>query len=153
MGIFGHGLYRKAADLFQRGAANDGAGAAEKGRVPVVVPLLNRAIKQHPFVRNIAAHGEVALKGVRRIEVVRRLHQRQHRIVEESAHRRLQKDAGCHVIAIKNADKLAVGQRHRVVEVARLGVFVIVTGDIPNPNVGGEYREFIALTVIQQIDF
>ena len=30
-----------------------GAGAAEKGRVPVVVPLLNRAIKQHPFVGNI----------------------------------------------------------------------------------------------------
>ena len=143
MGIFGHGLNRKAADLLQRGAANDGAG------VPVVVPLLNRAIKQHPFVRNIAANGEVALKGIRRVEIMRRLHQRQHRVVEESAHRRLQEDAGCHVVAVKHADKLAVGQRHRVVEVARLGVFVVVTGDIPNPNVGGEDRKFIALPVIQ----
>jgi hypothetical protein len=40
-----------------------------------------------------------------------------------------------------------------VVEVTRFGVFVIVTGDIANPNVGGEDRKLAAFTVIQQIDF
>ena len=109
MGVFGDGLNRKATDLLQRSAANNRAGTAEEGRIPVVVSLLNRTIKQHPFVGNIAADGEIALEGIRRVKIVRRLHQRQHRVFEESPHRCLQEDAGCHVVAVKNADQLAVG--------------------------------------------
>ncbi len=64
-----------------------------KGGVPVVVPLLNRAIEQHPFVGNVASDGEVTFKRVRGIEVVRRLHQSQHRVFQETADGGLQEDA------------------------------------------------------------
>ena len=40
-----------------------------------------------------------------------------------------------------------------MVQVARFGMFVVVTGDIPDPNVGGKHRKLAALTVVQQINF
>ncbi len=77
-----------------------------KGGVPVVVPLLNRAIEQHPFVGNVASDGEVTFKRVRGIEVVRRLHQSQHRVFQETADGGLQEDAWRRGRSRKRADKL-----------------------------------------------
>ncbi len=107
MSIFGHRFDGETADLRQRLATDHRAGAAEKGGVPVVVPLLNRAIEQHPFVGNVASDGEVTFKWIRGIEVVvRRLHQSQHRVFQEAADGGLQEDARGDVVAVENADKL-----------------------------------------------
>ena len=110
MGIFGHRFHGETADLRQRLAVDHRAGAAEKGGVPVIVALLNRAIEQHPFVRDVASDGEVALERIRGIEVVRRLHQSQHRIFQEAADGGLQKHARGNVVAVENTDKLPLGQ-------------------------------------------
>ena len=152
MGIFGHRFDSETADLRQRLAADHRAGAAEKGGVPVVVPLLNRAIEQHPFVRDVAPDGEVTFKRVRGIEIVRRLHQSQHRIFQETADGGLQEDARGDVVAVENADKLPVGQGQRMVKVPRFGVLVVVTGDIAHADVGGEHGKLTAFAIIQKID-
>ena len=153
MGVLGDRFDGETADLRQRLAADHRAGAAEKGGVPVIVALLNRAIEQHPFVRNIAPDGEVALERIRGIEVVRRLHQRQHRIFQKAADGGLQKHARGDVVAVEDADKLSLGQGQRVVEVPRFGVLVVVAGNIAHSDVGGEHGKLAALTVIQKIDF
>ena len=153
MSIFGHRFDGETADLRQRLATDHRAGAAEKGGVPVVVPLLNRAIEQHPFVGNVASDGEVTFKRVRGIEVVRRLHQSQHRIFQKTADGGLQEDARGDVVAVENADKLPLSQGQRMVKVPRFGVLVVIAGDIAHPNVGGEDGKLAALTVIQKIDF
>ena len=153
MSIFGHRFDGETADLRQRLATDHRAGAAEKGGVPVVVPLLNRAIEQHPFVGNVASDGEVTFKWIRGIEVVRRLHQSQHRVFQEAADGGLQEHARGDVVAVENADKLPLSQGQRMVKVPRFGVLVVIAGDIAHPNVGGEDGKLAALTVIQKIDF
>ena len=46
VGIFGDGFDGDAADLLQRRAADDGAGAAEEGGVPEVVAVLDDAVEE-----------------------------------------------------------------------------------------------------------
>ncbi len=83
---------------------------------------------------------------------MRGLHQRQFRILQEGPHRRLQEDTCRHVVAVKDADQLAFGKLHGVVEVTRFGVGVVVTRDVPYPDVGSKHRELVALTVIEQVN-
>ncbi|MNP62137.1 hypothetical protein D3C76_1573890 [compost metagenome] len=83
---------------------------------------------------------------------MRGLHQRQFRIDQEGPDRRLQENTRRYVVAVKDADQLAFGELHGVVEVAGFGVGVIVTRDVPYPDVGGKHRKLAAFTVIQQID-
>ncbi|MNV30338.1 hypothetical protein D3C71_1216020 [compost metagenome] len=109
MGIFGHRFHGEAANFFQRTAADDRAGAAKERRIPVIVALLNRAVEQRPFVRNIAPNGEVTFERVRRIEIVRRLHQRQFGIFQEPADRRLQENTRSDVVTVEDGDQLALG--------------------------------------------
>ncbi len=46
MRIFRYGFDRDAANLLQRGAAQNGAGAAEEGRIPGIVAILNQAVEE-----------------------------------------------------------------------------------------------------------
>ena len=84
---------------------------------------------------------------------MRRLHQSQHRVFQETADGGLQEDARGDVVAVENADKLPLSQGQRMVKVPRFGVLVVIAGDIAHPNVGGEDGKLAALTVIQKIDF
>ncbi len=152
MGIFRHRFHREAADLLQRRATDHRAGAAEKSGVPVVVALLHRAVEQRAFVGNGPRRAQVAFEGIGRIEVVRRLQQRQLRIGQEWADGGLQKGARGDVVAVKYADQLAFGDLHGVVQVARFGVAVVVARNIADADVGGENRKLRPLAVIQQID-
>ncbi|SQC07903.1 Uncharacterised protein [Klebsiella pneumoniae] len=54
------------------------------------------------------------------IEVVRRLHQSQHRVFQETADGGLQEDARGDVVAVENADKLPLSQGQRMVKVPAL---------------------------------
>ena len=83
---------------------------------------------------------------------MRRLHQSQHRIFQETADGGLQEDARGDVVAVENADKLPVGQGQRMVKVPRFGVLVVVTGDIAHADVGGEHGKLTAFAIIQKID-
>src|SRR3546814_9038308 len=76
-----HRLAGKAIGLLQRGSADDRARPAEEGRVPQVVALLHRAVEQVAFARQFLHIAQVALHRVGRIEMVRRLHQRQPRVL------------------------------------------------------------------------
>src|SRR3546814_1837966 len=78
-----HRLAGKAIGLLQRGSADDRARPAEEGRVPQVVALLHRAVEQVAFARQFLHIAQVALHRVGRIEMVRRLHQRQPRVLLE----------------------------------------------------------------------
>ncbi|MNZ66076.1 hypothetical protein D3C78_842870 [compost metagenome] len=152
MRIFGDGFHGEAADLFQCATADNRTGAAEERGVPVVIALLNRAVEQRPFIRDIAPDGEVAFERIRRIEIVRRLHQCQPGIFQEPAHGGLQENTRGDVVTVKHRDQLTLRQLHRMVQVAGFGMGVVVTGDITHANVCREDRKLTALPVIKQVD-
>ncbi len=152
MRILGHRLHRHPAHLFQRRALDHRARPAEEGRVPGVVAVLQQAVEQLAFVGHLAEGAEVALERVGREEVVRRLHHRQPRVVQEPAHRHLQERARRHVVAVENGDVLAIGLLQRRVDVAGLGVVVVGAGDVVHPDFLAERAEFLAAAVIEQVD-
>jgi hypothetical protein len=84
--------------------------------------------------------------------MVWRLHQRVARLGDHPAHRHLQEGAGGHVVAVEDADELTLGLRHGIVQVAGLGVQVVVAGDVADAAFGGELAEFLAPAVIEQVD-
>jgi len=150
--VLGHRLGGDAADLLQGGAAQHGAGAAEEGGVPVVVAVLDQAVEHVALRRHAGAGGEVPLERVGRVEMVRRLHQGDVGLLDQPAHRELQEGAGRDVVAVEDGDELAVGLRHRVVEVAGLGVLVVGAGDVAAADRLRELAELLALAVVEQPD-
>ncbi|MCY1284180.1 hypothetical protein D9M70_330740 [compost metagenome] len=152
VGVLGDGFHREAVGLLQRAAADDGTGAAEERRVPVVVALLHRPIEQLALVGHLTTGRQVALERVRRIEMVRRLHQGQLRVLDEPADCGLQEGPGADVVAIEDADQLAMGATERVVEIARLGVGVVRTGDVTDPGRRSEGAELGTTAVVEHID-
>lgn len=152
MRIFSHGFDSEAADLFQRRTTNHRAGATEKGGVPVIVTLLDRAVEQGAFVRDIFTQRQVTLERIGRIKVVRRLQQSQFRVLKEAPDGGLEENTGGNVVAVKNANQLPFGEFQRVVKVARFRVGVVRSGDIAHASIGGKNRKLPPLTVVQQID-
>ncbi|MNH00155.1 hypothetical protein D3C79_593410 [compost metagenome] len=152
VGIFGDGFHRDAAYLIQRAAAQDGARAAKEGRIPHIVAVLHQAVEQRAFVRGLAETPEVALKRIRRKEVMRGLQHRQLLVFEEPAHGQLQEGASRYVVAVENRHKLAGGLLQRVVDVAGLGVLMGRPGDILHPHLFGEGFEFRSVAVIEEVD-
>jgi hypothetical protein len=88
--VFGDRLDRDPADFLQRSAANDRARTAEESRVPEVVPVLHQSVKQLTLIGNAPKLTEVPLKGIRRIEMMRRLKQAKPVVLQEPPHRYLQ---------------------------------------------------------------
>ncbi len=86
MGIFSDGFYGNTANLFQRSAAQNGAGATEEGGVPGIVTVLHQPIKERTLIRRTAKPPEIALKRIGRKEVMRRLQHRQPGIFDKPAH-------------------------------------------------------------------
>ena len=150
--VFGDGLDRKSADLFQRRAADHRTGAAEERGIPVVVALLDQTVEQLVLAGHLMAHAQIALERIRGIEMVRRLDQSQVVVDEETACRHLQKAASRDMITVEDADQLTLGQRHGVVEIAGLGVMIVFPGDVAHPGGSGERGKRIPPTVVQQID-
>ena len=103
--VFGDGLDGDAADLVERFAAQDGAGAAEEGGVPEVVAVLHDSVEKLALVGNDAELLEIALEGIGRIKVVRGLQHGQPRVAQKPAHRHLQKAARGHVIGVEDRDQ------------------------------------------------
>ena len=104
MGVFGDGLDRDAADLVERCAAKNGAGAAEEGRVPEVVAVLDDAVEELALVGDRAELVEIALEWIGRVEVMRRLQHGQLAVAQEPAQCHLKEAARRDVIAVEDGD-------------------------------------------------
>ena len=104
MGIFGDRFDGDSADLIKRSAAEDGAGAAEESRVPEIVAVLDDAVEELSLVGDRAELIEIALEGIGRIKVVRRLQHGQFRVAQKPAERDLHETARGDVITVEDGD-------------------------------------------------
>ncbi len=84
--------------------------------------------------------------------MVRRLDERQRWVSHQPAHGHLQEGTGRNVVAIEHGDELALGQRHRVVQVAGLGVRVVRANDVARTTAFGEVAERAAAAVVEDVD-
>ncbi len=150
--IFRDGFDGDAADLVQRFAAQDGAGTAKEGRVPEVVAVLHDSVKKLALVGNDAELPEVALKGIGRIKVVRRLHHRQPGVTQKPAHSHLQEAARGHVIGVEDRDQRRMRGFEGGVDVARLGVLVVGARPVADAGIEGELLKFRAAAVVEDVD-
>src|SRR5262249_7014244 len=141
---------RKTADEVDRGSAQHGAAAAEEGRVVIVLAALDDAEEQRllgpdrfPFVR------APVLVGIQVVEILRRLHERDGRIVEiaeglgEKALRR-------RVVGVEHGKALGGREEERVVEVARLCAGVVPSRDVATPELGRELAQLRPVAVVEQ---
>ena len=150
MRVLGHRLDREPTDRLQRLAPDHRAGTAEERGVPEVVALLDQPVKELALVRDRVAAGKVPLERIGRIEVMRRLDDGQLPVAQEPADRHLQESAGRHMIRVEDGDQFAVGMLQRVVEVASLGVGVVVARDVAAAGLLGELAELLAAAVVEQ---
>ena len=148
--VLGHRFDGEPADLLECGPPQHGAGAAEEGRVPIVVGVLDEAVEHIALGRHARAGREVPLERVGRIEVVGRLHERIARLRDHPAHGHLQERAGCDVVGVEDGDELTLGLGERVVQVAGLGVQVVAAGDVADAAFGCEITELVPPAVIEQ---
>ncbi len=152
VGVLGDGLDGDAADLIERGAAEDGAGAAEEGGVPEVVAILDDAVEEFALVGDGAELVQISLEGIGRVEVMGRLQHAQFGIAKEPAEGDLHEAAGGHVVAIEDADEGGVKAGEGAVDVAGLGVLVVVAGHVADAGLFSEGAELGALPVIKDVD-
>ncbi len=150
--IFGDRFHRHAAHFFQRGALDDRTRTTEERGIPLVVAILQQAVEQLAFVGHLAMRVQVAFERVRRKEIVRHLHQCQLGVVQEPAHRHLQKTAGGNVVAIEDGHIIAAALLQRGIDVAGLGMRVIGAGDVVDADLGAERAKLVATAVVQQMD-
>ena len=151
--VFGHRLDRDAANLVQRRSPHHGAGAAEERRVPEVVAILHNAVEQLALVRDHAKLPQVPLKRIGRVKMMRRLQHAQLAVAQKPAHRHLQKAARRHVVANRRWPQRAQSSRlQRAIDVARLGMLVIVARHVPDAGFFRERAELLPLAIIQDVD-
>ncbi len=150
--IFGHGFSGHTTDVQQRRATQYRTGAAEEGRVPQVVAVLQQTVKQLALVGHAAEGIEVLFERVGREEKVRRLQHRQFRVLEKPAHGNLQKGAGRHMVGIEHGDVLTIRGLERFVQIARLGMSIVAAGQIADADLFAELAKILATTIIEHID-
>ena len=133
-------------------APDDRAGAAKERRVPGVVAALNEDVKERVFLRNRVREAEVALVGRGRIEVVRRLHERDLAVAEHPSHGVGEEGAHRNVVAVEDHDEFAVNFAERVVDVPRLGALVLFTADVADAGLFREGLKVVAVAVVENPD-
>jgi len=151
MGIFGHGFDRHPADFHQRLAADHRTGATEKRGVPQVVTVLHQTVEQFAFVGYRTKGVEVLFERVRRKEKVRRLQHRQLRVFQKPANTDLQKGSGRYMVGIEKRHEFTAGDLQRFVEVAGLGMPVVVAGDVIDIDLLAELAKVFAPAVIKHM--
>ncbi len=152
MRVLGHGLGREPANLIQRPAPQHRAGPAERRRIPQIVAVLHDAIKQLVFAGNMPELVQISLKRIRRVEVLRRLQQRQIRIAIEPPHRQLQKASRRHVIGVEDRDKRRIQPLQRRIDVARLRVLIVRARHVADARLLGKRAKLLAAPIIEQVN-
>ncbi len=80
--------------------------------------------------------------------MVRALHQRQPVIMQKPAHGDLQKRARGNMVAIKNRNKITLGDGQGMIEIACLGVAMLRANNIASAADGGELFKRLAIAII-----
>ena len=109
-------------------------------------------MKERILDRHRPLEVEVLLEGIGRIEVVRRLHERDLLVLDEPADGGRQKVAGRHVVAVEDHDEFAVRDPEGVIDVPGLGVVVLFALDVANAHRLGEFAEGVAASVVEEIN-
>ncbi len=152
MRILGHGFHRDATHLQQLLAADDGAGAAEERGVPQIISVLHDAVEQLALVGHAVEGVQVALERIGREKNVRRLQHHQVGVLEEPAHAHLQEGARGDVVAVKDGDVFGMRDLERRIDVARLGVVVVVTHQIAHVELGTEVAKLRPAAVVEHVN-
>ena len=151
--IFGHGFNGNAPDLQQNTALEDRAGAAKKCGVPQIIAVLHQTVEQLTFVGHSLEGSQVFFKGIGREKMVRCLQHGQLGITQKPAHCNLQEGARRHVVAIENGHIVARHVLERGIDVARLGMLVVVAGDVNHTRFFGEQPELLSASIVQNVNF
>src|SRR3984885_12908822 len=141
-----------ATDFVERGTSEDGAGAAEEGGVPEVIAVLNDAVEEIPLIGDHAELVQIALEGIRRIEVMRRLQHSQFVLAKEPAEGDLQETAGGDMVAVEDGDVGGVEMGEGVVDIAGFCVLVGVARHVADACVFGKFAELFAVAVVEEVD-
>ena len=149
--VLGDRLDRDSAHVLECRAAEHGARTAEEGRIPGVQARLDDAVEQLVLGGHTPCGAQVPAIRVRRVEVVRRLHQREARVAQEPSHRHLEERADRHVIAVEDGDELRVGNRQCMVQVSGFRVRVVAPGDVSDSRLGRESPERITPAIVEEV--
>ena len=150
MRILGDRLHRNSANLVERAAPQHRTRSAKEAGIPQIVPILHQAVKQFAFVGDSAELSQVSLKGIRRIEMVRRLHQSETAVAKKPSQRHLQERSHRNMVGVEDGNEFAVEAFERVIDVSRLGVRVVVARDVFHTNLRGKIAKLLSPAVIEQ---
>jgi hypothetical protein len=128
------------------------AGAAEEGRVPEVVAILHNPVEELALIGNHAELVEIPLEWIGRVEVMRRLQHSQLGVAHEPSQRDLKEAARGHVIAVEDRDKRRVETLERAIDVARLGMLVVVARHVADASLFGEGAKLFAVAIVEDVD-
>ena len=84
--------------------------------------------------------------------MVRRLQHTHSLVPEEPAHGDLQEGTGGDVIAVEDCDEFAGGRGQSLVDVAGLGMAVVVANNVAATGGGGKQAEFLTPSVVQDVN-
>ncbi|MNV21741.1 hypothetical protein D3C71_1126840 [compost metagenome] len=146
------GFRGKTTNGINRLSPQNRARAAEERGIPQVITVLDQPVEELTFVRIPTEHSQVAFEGIRREEMVRRLHQRKARVAAEPPGGDLQKRAHGEVVAVEDRHQLAIDLGQGMIEIASLGMLVIAAGNVIDADALGKFAEFSALAVVQHMD-
>ena len=127
----------EAADLLQGRPAQQRRGAAEESGIPLVEPFLHEAV-EHLVLGGQAKGGDVLLDGIRVEEEMWGLDEEQPLVDAEEANGLGQEVPRRGVVGVEHRDDIAVAVGEAVVEIAGLGVSILLAGEIADPQFGAE---------------
>src|SRR5579862_1904673 len=107
-------------------------------------------MEQLALVGDFSELPQVSLKGIRRVEVMRRLQQSKPAIAKKPAQGRLQKRTYRHMVAVKDGDEVAAQMRKCMINVSGLRVCIVVARDVLNAGLLREFPKLISPPIIEQ---
>ena len=109
-------------------------------------------MKEGVLLRDRVREAEVSLIGRGRVEVVRRLHERDFLVAQHPAHGLGEEGAHRNVVAVEDHDEFAVNLPEGVVDVPRLGALVFLAADVARARFFRKGFEVVAVAVVENPD-
>jgi hypothetical protein len=128
--ILGDRLAGETANGLKRLAAQHRCRTAEEGCIPLVEAALQHRVEHLVLRRHRAEGPEILFQRIGIEEIMRCLHQEQLRIFLEEAHGFLEEFANRRMVGVKHHDQIGLRHLEAVIEIAGLGVIVLLAGMI-----------------------
>jgi hypothetical protein len=146
--VLSHAVGADAAHRAQRFDPQDGACAAPERRRPPVLGRGDDAVEDGLFVEDPTVALTLMLERLEVVEVLRRLHEGELRILEVRQQRG-QEPAGGDVVRVEHGDQIDVEVRQSVVEITGLRVGVVRTRQVAGAERLREFADVLAVAVVQ----